>query len=338
MKRKKEIVIGMAVILVLLATQMGFCGLKEETESGTDFLAGGLNYTMITTDTWNIQDAQNSRKQMKQFALSNKDQFFHNKGMAMTTDLFKDGQSQGNYLVAVYRAVRNGKNVESYYFTTEPENNEAGLVKRVTQKEVEKISQVVPLATGNEVRTFNWIEKKNGKELAELTTNVNLLRKTKKASVNGVEGSIWDVTTFTQYEKKEAIRINNYYTRLSADKQNQELLAYGPIGDSTGGTLNVNLTGGANGALPIPSIGYSFSIDGFSVQDYSSLSGKYGRWKFYDGIGNLQSMTTQPGIRVSNTSGSLVIELSHTTSNNNDIAGYTGGLRTGVNQIWVTDR
>ena len=180
--------------------------------------------------------------------------------------------------------------------------------------------------------------RKNGKELAKLTTNVELLRKTKEARVNGVEGSIWDVTTFTQYEKKEAIRINNYYTRLSADKPNQALLAYGPVGDSIGGMLTVNLTGGFNPTKPLPDIEYSFNIAGFSVRDYSSLSSKYGRWKFYDGVGNLRSMTTQPGIRVSNTSGSLVIELSHTTDNNSGIDGYAGGMRTGVIQIWVTDR
>lgn len=313
MKGKKGILIVMAVILVLLATQMGFCETKEEAESEPAFFTEHLNYTMIKTDTWNIQNTQNSQKKMEQLALDDKDQFFHNNGLAMTTDLFRKGESHGNYLVAVYRAVRNGRTTESYYFTTEPKENKAALVKRVTEQELEQMTQVAPLAVGNETRTFSWVEEKNGKELATLTTNVDLLRKTKNASINGVDGSIWDITTFTQYEKKEAVRINNYYTRLSADKPNQQLLAYGPIG-------------------------YSFSISGFSVKDYSSLSGKYGRWKFYDGIGNLKSMTTKPGIRVSNTSGSLVIELSHTTDNNSGIDGYAGGLQTGVIQIWVTDR
>ena len=338
MKGKKGILIVMAVILVLLATQMGFCETKEEAESEPAFFTEHLNYTMIKTDTWNIQNTQNSQKKMEQLALDDKDQFFHNNGLAMTTDLFRKGESHGNYLVAVYRAVRNGRTTESYYFTTEPKENKAALVKRVTEQELEQMTQVAPLAVGNETRTFSWVEEKNGKELATLTTNVDLLRKTKNASINGVDGSIWDITTFTQYEKKEAVRINNYYTRLSADKPNQQLLAYGPIGDSTGGTLNVNLTGGFNGGTPVPGIGYSFSISGFSVKDYSSLSGKYGRWKFYDGIGNLKSMTTKPGIRVSNTSGSLVIELSHTTDNNSGIDEYAGGLQTGVIQIWVTDR
>lgn len=82
---------------------------------------------------------------------------------------------------------------------------------------------------------------------------------------------------------------------------------------------------------------YSFPIAGFSVTDYSSLSGNYGRWHFWDGVGNLASIVTQPGIRVTNTSGALAIDLSQTT----EIIASTGpnsNHQTGIIQILVNDR
>ena len=160
MKAKKGVSIGIVIVLVLLATQMGFCGIEKEAKSENIFLTDDLNYTMITTDTWNVQDTQNSSSKIKQAALNDKDQFFHNNGAAITTDLFQDGETEGNYLVAVYRTVRDGRMVESYYFTTEPTKNKEKLVKRVTEEEVGQMSQIMPLAVGNEARYFSWVEEK----------------------------------------------------------------------------------------------------------------------------------------------------------------------------------
>ncbi|MBN4050876.1 hypothetical protein JYU01_01130 [bacterium AH-315-L21] len=263
----------------------------------------------------------------------------HNNGKAIKSDFFTEGKNEGNYLIAVTYISQGNTINKTVHFA-----NKNSLTQReldaVIHREV-KLSRAqtgnphriqVQSASSSIIETYSWSFFEGSTLGATLRTNVTSQRMADNAIINGVPGSVWDVTSFSQLEKVNGTRLNNKYTRLSVDLTNQELLSFGPAQSTSGGTVSFSLSGGG-----VPSASYSFNIDGFSVVNLSSLSRKYGRWKFVDHFGSEPQFVTDPGIRATNTSGSFIVELSHTASvtYNNTIARKH---RTGVIQIHLPDR
>ncbi len=330
-KKLSKLIAGLTILAVMVtgASTTAYCWSAEEEL----IQAAPLNCQERRVDEWSIRD---SLAELEKNEETIEGTLIHNNGKPIETNIFANSESHGNYLVAVYYTQENGVKIEHYFFTNEPDGDRKDLVNRVSESEISRKNSVNTIAAsakaGDEFKTYTWDHKKNSTLLATLSTNVTLKRKSSNATINGKKGSVWDVRTFTQLERVKAVRINGYRTRLSVDQTNQKLLSYGPVGDKSGGTVGVSLS-----ATGVPSLSYSFSISGFSVSDLSSISKKYGRWNFNDNFGNLKSITTEPGIRASNTSGSFVTELSHVSSLNTSTV-VDDTYQTGVIQIWVADR
>lgn len=276
------------------------------------------------------------------YDLKPQDVIIHNYGKAIESDYFVEGKSEGNKLIAVkYENTEYGM-IENVYFANVESVSIDNLVEMVSApisiSELEKINTVqAKSSVDSDIKKYNWeFYSSNifGTQFlqATLTTTITPVKQSANSTINGKSCSVWDVTSFSQLEKKECIRLNNQYTRLSVDLDNQELLSYGPIGSTSGGDVTVNLGEGG-----VPSLSYTFNIDGFSVTDLSSMADNYGRWAFIDNVGNEASFTTQPGIRATNTTGNFIVELSHTV----ELEPNAGSYRehgTGVIQIYLSDR
>ena len=263
----------------------------------------------------------------------------HNNGKAMKSDYFVEGKNKGNYLIAVTYIKNGNRIIETAHFANKDkltQNELDEIIKEDTQvsKTQSEDNQLVQIQSTGEpiIKKYNWSFYSGSVLQAKLTSSVTAERKTANGTIDGVPCSVWDVTTFSQLEKENAIRLNNQYTRLNVDLINEELISYGPTESTSGGDVSVGLDGAG-----VPSVSYTFNIDGFSVEDLSSLSGNYGRWKFVDNFGNEPHFTTKPGIRATNTSGSFIVELSHTANLNesdyDQVTHYTG-----VIQIYLADR
>lgn len=266
----------------------------------------------------------------------NEDIIIHNNGNAIESDYFAEGQNEGNYLVAVkYKNTEYGI-VETAYFANVESISTDELVEMVSESTTANFAELVPVTARSAdepiLKEYNWSFYSNSILQATLTTSVTLTRQTSNATLNGKACSVWDVTTFSQLEKKKCIRLNDQYTRLSVDLSNQSLVSYGPTVSTSGGDVSVGLDGAG-----IPSVSYSFNIDGFSIEDLSSMSNDYGRWAFIDHVGNEPHFTTEPAIRATNTSGNFIVELSH-TMNANASTGSVIDQGTGVIQIYCADR
>lgn len=263
--------------------------------------------------------------------------FLHNNGNQIKNDIFADGKSEGNLLVGVLVTNFNGREINNYLFSNQSYNNRGDLIKFANKVYNDRVANIarIPMEKSADTyyNTYNWEYRDGSVILSRLSTAVNAIRKTSNAVWNNRPASIWDLTAFTQFEKVETARINGYRTRLNVSESNQTLLAYGPYGNSSGGSVTVGLSGGG-----VPSVGYNFSISGFSLYDLSSMSGNYGRWKFWDNFGSLNSITTEPGIRAANASGYFVAELSHVSSCRKFSNNLDQEYNTGVIQIWIPDR
>lgn len=259
----------------------------------------------------------------------------HNGGKQINSDYFAEGQNDGNYLIAVTYIPIDGVIVETAHFTTSPSLSEDELIHIISDYDANLSSaDVAAVSPRSTIRRFHWTfpDPRDNQTMASLTTAVTCDRKSSNSTVNGVPCSVWDVTTFSQLEKGNAMRLNNQYTRLSVDQPNEHLIAYGPSESTSGGDLTVGLDGAG-----VPSFSYTFNIDGFSVENLSSMTGEYGRWAFIDHFGNEQEFTTKPGIRATNSYGDFVVELSHTVD---VVSRFAQGVEqsTGVLQIYVSDR
>lgn len=259
----------------------------------------------------------------------------HNSGKQMDSDYFAEGKNDGNYLIAVTYIPINGVVVETAHFTTSPSLNEDEFIHLISDYENNLSSaDIAAVSPRSTIRRFHWTfpDPRDNLTMASLTTAVTCDRKSSNSTVNGVPCSVWDVTTFSQLEKGNAMRLNNQYTRLSVDQPNEHLIAYGPSESTSGGDLTVGLDGAG-----VPSFSYTFNIDGFSVENLSSMTNEYGRWAFIDHFGNEKEFTTKPGIRATNSYGDFVVELSHTVYVTSQ---YAQGQEqsTGVLQIYVSDR
>ena len=264
----------------------------------------------------------------------NKKYVIHNKGKALKSDYFAKGKSQGNNLMAVTYIKQGSKIIETAHFANKDSLTQNELDEMIQDKATLIDTQLMQVQATSEpiIKKYNWSFYSGSVLQAKLTTSVTSERKTDNGTIDGEACSVWDVTTFSQLEKENADRLNNQYTRLDVDASNQELISYGPTVSTSGGDVSVGLDGAG-----VPSISYSFNIDGFSVKDLSSLSSNYGRWKFVDNFGNESHFTTKPGIRATNTSGDFLVELSHTAdlneSDHEQVTHYTG-----VIQIYLEDR
>lgn len=261
----------------------------------------------------------------------------HNGGNPMKSDFFINGQSDGNNLIAVTYIPVNGTIVETAHFTPADSLSESCFTRVISNYEAELSDfedSLVTASSDSTIKHYQWTfpDPRNDESLASLTTAVTCERKSRNSTVDGVACSVWDVTTFSQLEKEGAIRLNDQYTRLSVDQPNQYLIAYGPSESTSGGDITVGLDGAG-----VPSFSYTFNIDGFSVEDLSSMRNEYGRWAFIDHIGNESSFTTKPGIRATNSNGDFIVELSH-TANFTSTYGNAVDQSTGVIQIYVSDR
>jgi hypothetical protein len=104
-----------------------------------------------------------------------------------------------------------------------------------------------------------------------------------------------------------------------------KLLSYGPKDDS-GFSVGVELSG-----ITSP-LTWNFNVGNFSVNNVSSITSKYGRWIYTRNLGYPDPFVTEPGIRVSNTSGNLAVQLSHSLN----VAYYDNS--TGIVTVSLPDR
>ena len=330
-KKRNKLAAGF-IVLVMMLTGVSIAAYCWSAE-GESLQVTPLHCQEYIADAWNTKD---SLAELNKNEEGRNGTLLHNNGKPFSTDIFSDGQSQGNYLVAVYHTQENGVESEHYYFTNEPDDDREGLVMRISESELSWRKSVDSIAdsvkAGGEVKTYTWYHKKNAVLLAVLRTTVIVKRESSDTTIDGTKGSIWNVRAFTQLERVNAARINGYRTGLSVDQTNQKLLSYGPIGDKSGGTVGVSLTG-----LGASSVSDSFRISGFSVSDLSSISKKYGRWDFRDNFGSLKTIATEPGIRASNTSGAFVTELNHVSFLNTSSV-VDDAYQTGIIRIWTPDR
>ncbi|MFB9326534.1 hypothetical protein ACFFSY_11475 [Paenibacillus aurantiacus] len=134
--------------------------------------------------------------------------------------------------------------------------------------------------------------------------------KTGTTVINGQSVSVWDVKASNQTRA-----VNGYQTRQIATRHtvepyvpDQKLLSYGPSTTTSGANFAVSLTGG------LPTISWNFTRQSVDVTDNSSLSLGYGKWTFDFPLGTAVAKGTylmQPGIRVSNASGQVKFQHSH---------------------------
>lgn len=319
---KKMLSVILALVMVFALCTTAFAAGEQTTDGTFD------GYQEIVQNSFSQRSATPA-------ALSNSNNkvIIHNKGNLMTSDYFVEGKSDGNSLVAVTYIPVDGKIVETAHFTSGGSMSEAQLSDIVADYEnALSFSELPSISTMSTIKHYQWTFPANGKTMASLTTAVTCDRKSSNSTVDGVACSVWDVTTFSQLEKVDAMRLNNQYTRLSVDQPNEHLIAYGPSESTSGGDITVGLDGAG-----VPSFSYTFNIDGFSVKNLSSMSGEYGRWAFIDNIGNEPEFTTKPGIRATNSKGDFVVELSHTVDATVNAA-QSINQSTGVIQIWVNDR
>ncbi|SEN69223.1 hypothetical protein SAMN05192533_11789 [Mesobacillus persicus] len=157
------------------------------------------------------------------------------------------------------------------------------------------------------------------------STNINFDRKSSSANINGVTGSVWDIHTFQEYDRITGT-VTEQVTRVDANYSAQKLLSYGPLDDS-GFSVGVSLSG-----ITSP-VSWSFSTGAASTNNTSSIASKYGRWIWTASVTTFgDPFVTEPGIRVSNTSGSLAVKFSHTFGTN------YGSHGTGVVTASIPDR
>lgn len=87
----------------------------------------------------------------------------------------------------------------------------------------------------------------------------------------------------------------------------------------------------------VPGASYGFNLTKLKLVEDSDLSANYGRWICSNSIISKDKINMEPGIRVTNKKGSLVLNVSH-SSTMITLGGETKTYNTGVFQDWITDR
>lgn len=318
----KKVMCG--ILAFSIVSSLCVCGYAKESVNDialTD-IPGYVNIVKDEVSQINILDDLPTT-----YSLNNK-YIIHNEGAPIESDYFVEGKNEGNYLVAVTIENESGEPTKHAYFSDTANMNLNELndyISSVSDKQIKA-------ARSGDYETYSWKFRGNTStdKYTTLTTVLNYERVSSTTKLDGKTASIWDFTALSQFEKKNAKRINKMVTRLDVDQSAQTLLDFGPRGSASGGQVSVSLSGG------VPTLSYDFPIDGYSIKNKSSLTGKYGRWEVCDNVGNVDSFEINPGIRASNTSGNMVLELSHTTNFSPVALNEDHG--TGVIQLILADR
>ena len=308
-----------------------------------------LQYDLVPVTEWDrdagpvlSQNGSESYRHME--ATEAKGILFYNNGLPIVNDLYVEGKSEGNQLIAVYRSLRNGIPCESYYFTNSPQENVDELISYIErkQKEAKAAAQErenqngVAMMAGNtayfQEKEYTWDMKWKDTNIsvANLTTTVNFEKTPTPTNFNGKQASVWYVTSHSQLEKVDG-RLNQYTTKLSYAQTGQTLSQWTPMGDFSSGRISIDTFGDtATGAC-------SFQVSNFTVTDETSLSNDYAAWKYESSsAANLSRISSAARTRAINTSGAFVTRLSHLSKLT--YAGATEEYKTGELYISIADR
>ena len=202
-----------------------------------------------------------------------------------------------------------------------------------TQEEINNKNNVK--SSRNSIKNYKWDFYATGKDgvkrqQGSLATSVSFTRRSSNTTIGNVKGSVWDIDSSSQLLSRSNGFLENHITRLDVNQPNQTLYSWGPY-DSGKSTATVSLTG----LLDVKS--WSFPLNGFSVTDLSNKGSKYGRWQYKAHLtSSPTTMNTRPGMRVTNTKGSLITKLSQTAKIATPYA--ISDHSTGVISIYTTDR
>lgn len=315
-----------------LALTVSFVHFNPVTAKAEDFevLRSSKNIVIEDIIATDYYEEENENTKNTYSIEKNKDVLIHNNGEKLNTNLLIE--KNGFDLVAVHKVITDDYDYAQYYFSDENINGNIENIKEEIQNEDlvgAKSMYNDKLLRNSYIRNFSWNFPFNGSTAYTLTNSISLERKNNKVNIDGVTGSAWDISSLASIETKiSGGRLSDQYTRLSVQAfGSQKLIDYGPASTSAQ-NVGVSLNG-----LGIPSISWSFNIGNWTTKDLSSLSNKYGRWRFVGPmLGFSQKVTTKPGIRASNTRGNFGLEVSHTTDTNH------GNFQTGIAQIFVADR
>ena len=321
------------MLMVLTTSSVGFCKCEEREDwQGQQEISGeqmAVEYKGIKTAVWNeaLFPGDTVESNGNYQATENRGVLFHNQGMPMKNTLFAEGNTGENSLIAVYRSVRDGVPCESYYFTNYPENDLQELTAYVEKDQEEKQLQEILLSQKQQAlmrnlpdtisrakktivkKEYNWDMKlhSSGISVGKLSTKVNFERDSVSATVNDKKASVWYITSESTLEKSQTgTLLGGYETKFRFDATGESLSQHSPMGNRSGGTVSVGFAGF------VPSVNYTFDVDGFKVTDDTSLYSNYARWIYTRKVTSSPSkMHTATGSCVSNTTGDMVTRLSH---------------------------
>ncbi len=272
-----------------------------------------------------------SKDSIATYGAKNKDVLIHNNGKPIKTNVLVE--KNGYELIAVHKYINDNYDYAEYFYSTENKNNINIIKDNIKNNDLMGAKGISTNNTQNSkeapiFRKSNWNYNWNGSKYYTMTDSLTFERKSKSANYNGKKVSVWDITSVGQIKgARSGTRINNQYTRMSAEAfGSQSLIDYGPSVNS-GGNLSVSLDG------LVPKLSWGFNLGNWKTQDLSSLYSNYGRWKFTGpAFGMSQIFTSKPGVRMTNGRGNFGLEVSHTHATNH------GDFRTGVSQYFVPDR
>lgn len=261
--------------------------------------------------------------------LTDESEFIHNDGKPIETNILED--TNDNFLFAIYRTKIKGVTYEKYYFSNKNTEDLSDIKQDIlkndkkikvdedafinelekgeqssTQSSNEVSAAYVSQPPGGYWKIYSWTFYSTiGAKIGVYTTNNNFKRVSSSADINGTTGSVWNIHTFQSYEPYSVIgMLEQQITRLDVNYSAQKLLSYGPF-DDAGFSVSVQLNG-----ITSP-LSWVFETGLVSTNNVSSIANKYGRWIWSRNLGFPDPFITEPGIRVSNTSGSLAVKMSH---------------------------
>jgi hypothetical protein len=139
----------------------------------------------------------------------------HNNGKPIKTDLFE--KKQGNELFAVSMYTENGVKHKAYYMTNESSiniNNKLYEIVLDNKKDPEILNQkigdsrslsVSPASAAiDDYKCDFYTTLPNGvhRQQGSLATSVEAIRKSSNTSINGTNGSVWDVSSYSQLKAR----------------------------------------------------------------------------------------------------------------------------------------
>ena len=106
----------------------------------------------------------------------------------------------------------------------------------------------------------------SGISVGKLSTKVNFERDSVSATVNDKKASVWYITSESTLEKSQTgTLLGGYETKFRFDATGESLSQHSPMGNRSGGTVSVGFAGF------VPSVNYTFDVDGFKVTDDTGL-------------------------------------------------------------------